>query len=263
MAMSTVNFRERFAQTRSEQSTYEGQDLHLAQVPEYFADRFGLHLVEFWSPHFESTERDHLKRLKRALRKSKSQLINIQLDESYDLGSADEAERDAGLALTLHWLEVADYLGSGALRINPGNGDVIKVIDALRQVNEVAKEKGIVLMVENHFGMEMDPDVHLKIVKEVGENMFTLPDFGNYAAEQRYASLQRIMPFAYQVSAKTIEFDEEGNHISFDFDHCMQICEDHGFKGIYSVEQWSPRPPAMSDEEIADWMLERVKAHCS
>jgi hypothetical protein len=92
--------------------------------------------------------------------------------------------------------------------------------------------------------------------------MYTLPDFGNYSDDIRYEALRKIMPFAYQVSAKTIDFDDQMNHISFDFDQCMQISVKSGFQGIYSVEQWSPRPVEASDEAIADWMIEKVKAYC-
>ena len=67
------------------------------------------------------------------------------------------------------------------------------------------------------------------------------------------------MPFAYQVSAKTMAFDANVNHLSFDFDKCMKIAVDSGFKGIYSMEQWSKEAIKVSDEAIADWMLSKIK----
>lgn len=260
IAMSTVNFRERFQKTRSEVSSYQGRDFTLADIPNYFADRFGLSNVEFWSRHFESTDPDYLTDLKQAIKKNKSTLINIQCDEEYQLGDPDPAKRKQGLDLAFHWLGVADTLESNCIRFNPGQGEPDLVIKSLKALNEVARAKGIVLMIENHFGIEMDPMVHLNIVKSVGDNIYTLPDYGNYSDEARYKSLEMIMPYAYQVSAKSIEFDEEKNHLSFDFDRCMRIAVDSGFTGIYSVEQWSPNSPAISDEEMADWMIERVKS---
>jgi hypothetical protein len=63
------------------------------------------------------------------------------------------------------------------------------------------------------------------------------------------------------VSAKAVDFDGEGKHISYDFDRCMQLCERAGFKGLYLVEQWSRKEQTLDSEKIADWMLERVRAN--
>jgi sugar phosphate isomerase/epimerase len=260
ITMSTVNFRERFAQTKTNDALYATSPLTLLNIPEYFADRFGLRQVEFWSKHFESLNREYLKDLKTAIAKSKSKLINIQFDEDYQIGSPDEIIRKKGISLALQWVDAAHYLGSGAFRVNPGNGEVGYAISSLKTINEACKAKGLILMVENHFGMEMNPDIHLQIIREVG-NIYTLPDFGNYDNAVRYAALKKIMPYAYQVSAKTMAFDEKLNHVSFDFDQCMKIAADSGFKGIYSVEQWSREPIKVSDEAIADWMISRIKTY--
>lgn len=260
LTMSTVNFRERFAQTKSNDEAFNKSPLTLQQIPEYFRDRFGLPQVEFWSKHFESLSPAYLKDLKAALKKSKSKLVNIQFDEDYQIGSPDEAVRKKSLALAQSWLEAADFLGSGAFRVNPNNGEVAHVVASLKSIHQACKKKGLVLMVENHFGIEMDPDVHLKIIREVGET-YTLPDFGNYNNEIRYEALKKIMPYAYQVSAKTMAFDADMNHLSFDFDQCMKIAVESGFKGIYSVEQWSREPVTVSDEAIADWMIAKIKTY--
>lgn len=259
IAMSTVNFRERFRQTRAQEFKDDFDELTLLDIPEYFGDRFGLSNVEFWSKHFDSIQNSYLSELKKAIKKNKSRLINIQLDESYEIGSPDDVVRKESLALVLKWVDAAKILGSGAIRVNPGNGEPQYAIEALKIINKRAMKQGLILMVENHFGMEMDPAVHLKIIKEVGKNIYTLPDFGNYDDDKRYESLKRIMPYAYQISAKTMTFDEHMNHMSFDFDRCMQIAKGAGFKGIYSVEQWSPEPVTGREEAIADWMIEKIK----
>jgi sugar phosphate isomerase/epimerase len=261
LTMSTVNFRERFVQTKTSDTSYNSAPLTLLDIPEYFKDRFGLPQVEFWSKHFESINPNYLKDLKAALSKNKSKLVNIQFDEDYQIGSPDEGLRKKSLALALQWVEAAHYLSSGAIRVNPGNGEVGHAISALKTINQACKSKGLILMVENHFGMEMNPDIHLQIVKEVGKNIYTLPDFGNYDNTVRYDALKKIMPFAYQVSAKTMAFDEKLNHVSFDFDQCMNICVESGFKGIYSVEQWSREPIKENEEAIADWMISKIKTY--
>jgi sugar phosphate isomerase/epimerase len=261
ITMSTVNFRERFVQTKTNNVAYNSRPLTLLQTPAYFKERYGLRQVEFWSKHFESITPSYLKDLKAAIIKSKSKLVNIQFDEDYQIGSPDETRRKKSIDLALEWVDAAHFLGSGAIRVNPGNGEVGHAITSLKAINQACKSKGLILMVENHFGMEMNPDLHLQIVREVGDNIYTLPDFGNYADDVRYEALKKIMPFAYQISAKTMAFDEKLNHLSFDFDQCMKICVESGFKGIYSVEQWSREPIKENDEAIADWMISRIKTY--
>ena len=132
----------------------------------------------------------------------------------------------------------------------------------MRELNRYCQSKRLPLLTENHFGLEMDPDVHLRIREAAGPgNVYTLPDFGNYPVESMWASLAKILPYAYVVSAKAVDFDAQGNHLSYDFDRCMQLCEQAGFKGIYLVEQWSRREQPVDDEKIADWLLQRARAN--
>ena len=74
IGMSTVNFRERFVNTRSKDSSFSGSDMNLMEIPVYFADRFKLHNVEFWSKHFESIDAAYLKELRDVIKKQKSRL---------------------------------------------------------------------------------------------------------------------------------------------------------------------------------------------
>src|SRR5689334_10283761 len=75
LTMSTVNFRERFAQTKTSDVAYKSNPLTLLDIPAYFRQRFGLTQVEFWSKHFESIDPKYLQELKAAVRKSKSRLV--------------------------------------------------------------------------------------------------------------------------------------------------------------------------------------------
>lgn len=261
IAMGTVLFRNRFKQTRPEALSSDYNELTLLDVPEYYRDRFGLNQVEFWSYHFESLEPDYLKELKNSLRKAGSSLVNVQVDTRYNLAAEDQAERAESIREAKRWIDATAYLESPAVRINPGNGSVEKSIESLKEVNQYAKSKKLALLTENHFGLEMDPDVHLRIIKEVGPNIYTLPDFGNYSDEARFEALDKILPYAYLVSAKAAHFNDQLEHTSYDFDRCVKLCEQHGFKGVYSVEQWSPEQPDIDYEKIGDWLIEHVRSN--
>jgi sugar phosphate isomerase/epimerase len=263
VGLGTVIFRNRFEQTKPKSVATIANPLTLLEVPAYYRERFHVGNLEFWSHHFESLEPAYLDELRKRVKAARATLVNVQVDGAYDLASADETERQRSLALCRQWIDAAARLGSRAIRINPGrtNGSVERSIASMKELNVLCKAKGLPLLTENHFGLEMDPDVHLRIREGAGpDNLYTLPDFGNYPVETMWESLAKILPFAYVVSAKAVDFDDQGRHVSYDFDRCMQLCEKAGFRGLYLVEQWSRREQAIDAEKVADWLIERVRA---
>ena len=259
VGLTTVVFRFRFAQTRR---NYAGNEslLTLPEVPEYFADRFGIHNVEFWSQHFESLEPDYLARLKAAVAATDSKLINIQVDETYNLADADEAKRAESVALVKRWVDAARLLEAGSIRANAGNGDVATAVRSLREIVDYAGPLGVPVLVENHGGISTRPEVLLTILDAIpGGHFGGLTDFGNFESEvARYEALAKLAPRSWLVSAKTLLFDGNGNHASYDFDRCVRTCEEAGFRGIYSAEQWDPSRDPRDFEAIADWMIEHI-----
>jgi hypothetical protein len=107
------------------------------------------------------------------------------------------------------------------------------------------------------------PENHVKVAQEVDDKNFgLLADFGNYPeSTDKYKALEMIAPYTRLVSAKTHGFDENYEHIGFDFDKCVRIMEEGGFKGIYSLEQWENGLPDYDFEKIVDWMIGHVKAN--
>lgn len=262
LCMSTVIFRYRFKQTKPREIETISNELQLLDVPAYYSKRFKLKNLEFWSNHFESLETAYLTELKNKVKSAKTRLVNIQADSDYDMATTNEEQRLAHIEQVKKWIDAAAFLGAVSIRVNPGraNGSVEKSIGSMKEINRYTKSKGLVLLTENHFGIEMNTDVHLRILKEAGpENIYTLPDFGNYPKSRMYESLQKIMPYAYMVSAKAVQFNENMEHLSFDFDKCVQLAEQAGFKGIYSVEQWDGKYMDLDHEKVADWLIEHVK----
>ena len=51
-----------------------------------------------------------------------------------------------------------------------------------------------------------------------------------------YDGVNKLMSFAKAVSAKSLEFDNDGNHITFDISRLMQIVIDNGYRGYVGIE---------------------------
>ena len=52
----------------------------------------------------------------------------------------------------------------------------------------------------------------------------------------KYKGVREMLPYARSVSAKSLNFDKDGNSIEIDFYKMMKIVKDFGYKGYISVE---------------------------
>jgi len=274
LAMGTLLWRSQFKETGPKNANGILDEMRLIDVPKHHAEKFGIRKIEFWSEHIASFEPAYISAIRKEITQYKCELLDIQFDSSpfnktgYDLASPDEAERAAGVAHVKKWMDGASLFGSKCVRINPGKngGSVNQSIRSFQELLPYAKRKGLIIITANHFGIETDPDKHVAIVKGA-PGIYTEPDFGNYnGTANMYDSLAKIIPYAYIVSAKMVDFKRtpEGlQHVSYDFDKCVQLAEDLGFKGTYMVAQWSSREPdaGITNADIAKWGIERIIAN--
>ena len=85
-------------------------------------------------------------------------------------------------------------------------------------------------------------------------NCGTLPDFGNFciAKEEgicvneydKYKGVQEMMPKALAVSAKSYDFDPQGNDTKIDYERMLNIVLEAGYAGYIGVEYEGNRMPA-------------------
>ncbi len=68
------------------------------------------------------------------------------------------------------------------------------------------------------------------------KNCGTLPDFGNFYDYDRYQGVTDLMKYAKGVSAKSYEFDAEGNETKIDYAKMLKIVVDAGYKGFVGIE---------------------------
>jgi sugar phosphate isomerase/epimerase len=259
IGLTTVTFRKRFLSTNPDAG---GDLLTLEKIPEFYQDRFGISQPEFWSEHFESRSPAYLKDLKTALDKSHSTLVNIQADTpGKDISNPENGNSGLAVEEIKEWIDVGADLGSKMVRGSFMQHSLEEGIKSTRELASYAKSKGITLLAENHFDLLSVPENHLRVVEEVGRDHFgLLADFGNYPEPiDKYEALERIAPHTVLVSAKTHAYDENYQHIGFDFDRCVRIMEEGGFTGIYSLEQWEDGLPDYDYEKIVDWMITHVK----
>jgi sugar phosphate isomerase/epimerase len=101
------------------------------------------------------------------------------------------------------------------------------------------------VIVENHGGLSSRASWLTSVIRNTGMiNCGVLPDFGNFVIDSKpggekydlYQGMKELMPLAKGVSAKSNEFDEEGNETTKDFYRLLKIVKDAGFRGYIGIE---------------------------
>ncbi len=198
----------------------------------------------------------------------KLQNVLIMIDSEGDLASSDENKRSEAIANHKLWIDAANQMGCNAVRLNLyGESDpekwVANSILSLTDLADYAANKSINVIVENHGRLSSNVPVLMKVINGTGKsNCGTLPDFGNFCiAEEGYGSLfdgsckefydpykgvSEMIVKAFGVSAKSYNFDKEGNETTLDYNRLLKIVKDAGYTGFVGVEYEGDR---LSEDE--------------
>jgi sugar phosphate isomerase/epimerase len=223
--------------------------------PRVARNTYGIGVVEYVNQFFKDKAED-TSYLNQLLQRCKDHdVINhlIMIDGEGGLAELDNKKRQTAIENHYKWVHAAKYLGCQTIRVNAhglGSHEEVQqaAIDGLSRLGEYAAKENINVIVENHGGYSSDGEWLSTVMKKVNrKNVGTLPDFGNFCLERgedyackkeydRYKGTRELMPFAKGVSAKTHDFDEEGNATDTDYYKIMRIVKDAGFTGYVGIE---------------------------
>lgn len=183
--------------------------------------------------------------------------VLIMVDGEGDLADPDENVRNEAVENHKKWVDAAQKLGCHAIRVNTfGTNNpelwVPAVVDGLKKISEYAATKNIHILCENHGWLSSDAPVLMKAINEVNmENCGTLPDFGNWCVKRKdgaqwgeceevfsdkYQGIEMMLTKAKAVSAKSYDFDENGNETTLDYPRILKLVKDSGYKSFIGVE---------------------------
>ncbi len=156
---------------------------------------------------------------------------------------ADPAKRADSLVQIKKWIDVADRLGAPHLRIFAGPlpkgsslADAVTwVVETMKSAADYSASKGIMVGLEDHYGVSQRADVCLEIIHRVhspyaGINL-DITHFDPKAGDP-YAQIASCIPYATNTHIRT-KFDD-GTPI--DMDRIWKMFADAGFKGYMSYE---------------------------
>lgn len=215
----------------------------------------------------DASGRAYLRRLKRHAFLHGLEICCVSTHQSFV--KPDRAELAAEVAHTEKCIELAYELGCPAIRINTGRWGTTRSFDTLmanRGIEPVlpghteddgfkwcldglarclpkAEQCGVVLALENHWGLARTAAGLLRILNEIRSPWLgALMDTGNFL-EQPYEQLEAIAPQTVYVQAKTYEGGGEWYTLDLDYQRIAGILDRAGYGGWIALEMEGKEEP--------------------
>lgn len=217
--------------------------------PAFTKEQCKIDAVEYVNQFFKDKAEDqkYLAELNKRCSDAGVEQVLIMVDGEGALGDSDDANRKKAVENHHKWVTAAKTLGCHSIRVNAkssgGYQEQVKLAaDGLRQLSEFAAQHDINVIVENHGGLSSNGQWLAQVIQRVNmDNCGTLPDFGNFRVSDtveydRYLGMAALLPFAKAVSAKSHDFDQDGNETKSDFIKMMTMVKDSGYRGYVGVE---------------------------
>ena len=257
-----MDFEISLAQWSLHRSLYSGKLNHL-DFAKISKENFGIDAIEYVNSFFfeKAEDKSYLREMKNRADDYGVKSLLIMCDNEGSLGDPNNQKRQKAVENHYKWHEAAKYLGCHSIRVNAylteslhglEVGDYTKTgsydnqvslaADGLRKLTEFGASLGINTIVENHGGLSSNGKWLSELMKKVAHpNLGTLPDFGNFLIENdnwydRYLGVEELMPYAKAVSAKSHEFNSNGDEIRTDYKRMMQIVLKSGYSGYVGIE---------------------------
>jgi L-ribulose-5-phosphate 3-epimerase len=224
------------------------------------AARLGVEGVDILHRQMEGEDNAYLQKLKRHAFLNGVDLICLSIHQGFV--TPDPAERQKNIDHTIHGIELAYKLGIPSMRLNTGRWNTIKsfdelmakrgvepilpghtedegfkwVIDSIEKCLPKAAECGVMLALENHWGLSSTPEGLLRIRKAIDSPWLgVLMDTGNFL-ENPYDKLEQVAPYASFVQAKTYYGGGEWYSLDLDYKRIFDILRRANYNGYVSLE---------------------------
>lgn len=258
------------------------KEISALDFPSVAKTKYGIEAVEYVSQFFQDKAKDtsFLKELKQRADDNGVKSLLIMVDLEGHLAASDQKERNEAVQNHYKWVDAAKLLGCHSIRVNlHGEGTEQEwkksSIDALTQLTAYASKADLNVIVENHGQWSGKGSLLAEVMKAVNSrHCGTLPDFGNFCIRRRdgdlwespcvetydkYKGVEEMLPYAKGISAKSFDFDEQGNETTIDFRKMLQLAQKASFKGYIGVEYEGSRLSEDEGIKATKQLLERIR----
>ena len=224
------------------------------------AAEWGFDGVELLHRQMENEEKGYLQRLKRRAFVNGLDLCGFSTHQGFL--SPDAAVRQKNIDHTVRCIELAYDLGIPTMRVNTGTWGTSKsfdelmknrgieppkegytdeegfgwVIASLEKCLPAAEKCGVLLGLENHWGLGRTPEGVLRIVKAIQSPWLQVTaDTGNFL-EDPYDRLEMLAPKTVLLQAKTYYGGGLWYALELDYRRIAAIFRKHNYRGYVSLE---------------------------
>ncbi|WP_193214029.1 sugar phosphate isomerase/epimerase family protein [Luteolibacter marinus] len=224
------------------------------------AARMGFDGFEVLQRQLVSTDNSELQKIKRHAFVNGLDLMGYSTHQGFL--SPEKEKRDAQIQHTIDCIEQAYALGIPTMRVNSGTWGTSKdfddlmakrgieeplegyteedaygwVIESYRKILPVAERCGVILGLENHWGLGVTPEGVKRVVDAIDSPWLRVTlDTGNFL-EDPYARLAQLAPDTVLLQAKTYFGGGVWYTLDLDYPRIAGILKDAGFRGYVSLE---------------------------
>ena len=228
----------------------------------------GVNGVDVLHRQMDSEERGYLQKLKRTAFVNGVDLICLSIHQDFVDPSAEERKKNVDH--TIKCIELAYQMGIPSIRLNSGRWNTIKsfddlmkargvepvldgvtedegfkwCVDAIEQCLPKAAECGVILALENHWGLTRTPEGLLRVLNSIDSPWLGgLMDTGNFL-EDPYPKLEMIAPKTVFVQAKTYPGGGEWYTLDLDYKRIAATLRKANFRGWVSLEMEGKEDPS-------------------
>jgi sugar phosphate isomerase/epimerase len=229
---------------------------------------YGIGGVEYVNQFFKdkATDSRYLTELKNRCKNEGVRSVLIMCDGEGATGDPDAAKRKQAAENHFRWVDAAKFLGCHSIRVNAYSTGTREeqaklCADGLAMIGAYASKHRINVIVENHGGLSSHGDWLTDVMRRVNmKNVGTLPDFGNFYEYDRYKGTEEMMAFAKGVSAKSNDFDANGNELTKDYARLLKIVKGAGYRGYVGIEYEGQNLSEDDGIRATKALLERLRA---
>jgi sugar phosphate isomerase/epimerase len=248
---------------------FKDGSLHAFDYPDFAKQTFGITKIDVWEGGFPADRKsdpEFFKELRKRADAAGSEIFLVMAGAIDARGKTSQAR--VAQAEKFHApVDNAVVLGAKFVRVflKAPNGDRKVAVDnsaeTLRPLADYAKNKGIIVVIEpGASDWARQGSFLADVAKQLNHpNCRLMPDFGKMKDHDPYGGTEAMMPYSDGVSAKSHNFDDDGNCVEFDYARLMKTIVDASFDGIVSIEYEGKQLPPVEGVKATQKLLQRFQ----
>lgn len=246
------------------------------------AAKVGVEGIDILHRQMESEDNAYIQKLKKHAFVNGIAFTCLSIHQSFV--SPDKEFLAKEIAHTKKCIELAARMGIPCLRLNSGRWGTIKsfdelmkargvepilpgyteddgfkwCIDSIQQCLPTAEQHGVLLALENHWGLCSTPEGQLRIKKAIDSPWLgIMMDTGNFL-EDPYSKLEMLAPYTNFVQAKTYYGGGEWYSLDLDYKRIISILRKVNYQGYISLEFEGKEDAATAVPKSIDMLREAM-----